>query len=132
MPGTYVVKDRSLAIVPREELRESIQLYHRDAFGDVLAELLDCRPERQVMYDMAQTYPLRWGHLVKIFAMLAGYTEKTESIQRSISYHLHQMSDAELLTELQKSLRTDPSLLTLLKDSNPPSAPQGEVPPDRS
>lgn len=80
----------------RDAIRESIKNYERTDFQVVLSELLDNRPDLDTIKKLARNSPTRWANVVKIFAMLSGYTEKTEATVKNVHYHMHEMSDAEL------------------------------------
>lgn len=100
MPDTS--SELAKRIVSREQLRESIQNYQRDAFGDILSELLENCPDIDTLKKYARNNPSRWAGMVRTFAALTGYTEKTEATVKNYHLHMHQMSDAELQLELDK------------------------------
>ena len=87
--------------VSRYELRERLEQYSRQPFGDVLHELLQCRPEREALAKWAERNPDKWAHAIEIFAKLNGYTEKTEHTE-NIFIHLSKMSDAHLRQALME------------------------------
>ena len=102
-------------IVTREQLRDALNQYSREPFGDVLEALLQARPSDEEMTKWARKDPAQWANAIKIFALLNGYTEKTESTTIHKHLHLHKLSDAELLQEAQKMIDSDPGLLEDLK-----------------
>jgi hypothetical protein len=106
-------QDRNL--VSREQLRDSLNQYSREPFGDVLEALLQARPSTEQLLLWARADPAQWANAVKIFSLLNGYTEKTESVSIHKHLHLHKLSDAELIQETQKMIAGDPSLLRDLR-----------------
>jgi ABC-type nitrate/sulfonate/bicarbonate transport system substrate-binding protein len=106
-------QDRNL--VTREQLRDSLAQYSREPFGDVLEALLQARPSTERLMQWAKEDPAQWANAIKIFSLLNGYTEKTESISIHKHLHLHKLSDAELIQETQKMIASDPSLVKDLR-----------------
>jgi hypothetical protein len=101
--------------VSREELRLAIEQYSRDPFADALSALLQARPSLERMVQWAGEDPLKWANAVKIFAILGGYTEKTETLHLHDHRHIHKASDAQLLQMMQEMVRQDPGLLEELR-----------------
>lgn len=102
-------------IVSRETLRDALNQYSREPFGDVLEALLQARPTTEQMLRWAASDPAQWANAIKIFSLLNGYTEKTETTTVHKHLHLHKLSDAELLQEAQAMIARDPGLLQELK-----------------
>jgi hypothetical protein len=100
--------------VKREDVRNELANYSREPFIDVLEALLQARPSPARLALFASEDPSKWAQAIKIFAILGGYTEKTESTHQHI--HLHKMSDAELVQATQDMISRDPSLLHELKN----------------
>ena len=100
----------------REELRLAIEQYSRAPFGDALEALLQARPTTQRLLQWAGEDPLKWANAVKIFAILGGYTEKTESLNVHLHANTAAMSDAQLMVALQQMVANDPKLLDELRD----------------
>jgi hypothetical protein len=101
--------------ISREDLRIALSQYSRDPFGDVLEALLQARPSTEQLLKWAASDPAQWANAIKIFSLLNGYTEKTESTTIHKHLHLHKLSDAELLQEAQAMIQRDPGLLQELK-----------------
>ena len=101
--------------ISREMLRDSLSQYSREPFGDVLEALLQARPSTEQMLKWAASDPMQWANAVKIFSLLNGYTEKTESISVHKHLHMHKLSDAELLQATQEMIAKDQSLLSDLR-----------------
>jgi hypothetical protein len=106
---------REQNIVSREELRASLEQFSRDPFADVLSSLLQARPSLERMLQWSGEDPLKWASAVKIFAILGGYTEKTETLHLHDHRHIHKASDAQLLQMMQEMVKQDPGLLEELR-----------------
>lgn len=94
--------------VSREQLREHIERSYRAPFKDVLATMMQCRPDAINIFQWANEHPDRWANAVAVFAKLAGYHEKIE-IEEHKHLHVHELSDAELLQRLSE-MRAEPQL----------------------
>src|SRR4051812_45426109 len=95
-------------IVSREELRSSLEQFSRDPFTDVLQAMLQARPSLERLVQWSGEDPLKWANAVKIFAILGGYTEKTETLHLHDHRHIHKASDAQLLQMMQEMVKQDP------------------------
>jgi hypothetical protein len=99
-PGLPITEKEADAIYSM--LLEEVSGYSRGGFQRVLASLLEASPSPARIKQWASHNPNKWAQMVKIFALLSGYTEKTESIITLETKHIISMSDAELLTRLQQ------------------------------
>jgi len=80
-----------------------------------LEALLQARPSTEQLLSWAAQDPAQWANAIKVFALLNGYTEKTESLSIHKHLHLHRLSDAELIQATQEMISNDPSLLADLR-----------------
>jgi len=88
--------------VMRDMLRRELETFSRAPFQGALVDLLEGKPSLEDIKIWAQASPDRWAQALTILARLSGYHEKREVIQ---SFHIliAEMSDAQLLSELEKS-----------------------------
>jgi hypothetical protein len=97
-PGSIAASKPPAATVRRRQLEglalfRALQRYDRTAFFEVLGLALDCGPTPEALRDFADTYPDRWGTLVKALAGVAGFTtDRTEAVTLDLS----KLSDSQL------------------------------------
>ena len=72
----------------------------RSPFREILSDLVQAAPKLQRFRQWARKHPDRWGQLVKTFAGLSGYADKTEHHTTGLLAVMH-MSDSQL----EKALR---------------------------
>jgi hypothetical protein len=113
MTGHSWPKDQNR--ISREELRSTLETFSREPFNDVLSALMQARPSTARLLQWAGEDPLKWANAVKIFAILGGYTEKTETLHLHDHRHIHKASDAQLLQMMQEMVKQDPGLLNELR-----------------
>ncbi len=85
-----------------EKIRGEVELMSRSPFRNLLADLLECAPDKDSLRAFAQKSPDRWAQAIAIAGRLAGYTEKTEtdvSVEINIA-SIKAMSDSQLIAEL--------------------------------
>lgn len=68
-----------------------------EPFVKELDKLLEVSPQVDKLTSFAEAKPLDWANMVKTFAGLAGYADRTEIKIAGILGHVHEMSDAQLI-----------------------------------
>ena len=79
----------------------------REPFVQELKRFLEAGPTDKALKQFAAQHPDRWSQMVSAFAKLAGYTERSESLNLNLIASLDSMSDVELenkLVEMQEEL----------------------------
>ena len=92
---TWLSRDN---LTTRQQLRDKLEQFSRTPFRDVVAHILQCRPDPLSIFEWACKHPDRWANAVAVFAKLGGFVD-----QQEISLTLvdpSQMSDAQLLQRL--------------------------------
>ena len=84
----------------RDEIMEVLMRYSREPFMQALAEVMECRPDKEDLMRFASKSPDRFFQAVAILARLSGFTEKLE-VTHNIHARVSTMSDAELDAELE-------------------------------
>ena len=82
-------------------LQDQFRAYSRSPFIEVLANLVNCEPEKSRLQEFANQYPDRWASAIKTMANLAGFHDKLE-VSGNITIELAQMGDAQLLGRLEE------------------------------
>lgn len=79
------------------EIQESLRALRLDPFVDFLATLFHNRPSPEDIAKYAKRRPDTWAVMVRTFAGLAGYNEKSVELKHTgVLGHIHAMSDAQL------------------------------------
>ena len=86
--------------LPPEEpasLKADLEALRLDPFVEFLATLFDNRPSPAAIAQCAKWRPDVWATMVRTFAGLAGYNDKTVELKHTgVLGHIHAMSDAQL------------------------------------
>lgn len=90
----------------RLDLVEKANMLSREPFREILADLLDCKPDLESLHEYANKSPDRWAQAVAIFSRISGYQDK-QVIEHEHNFyvHLREMSDVELKLEVSKRFR---------------------------
>lgn len=104
-----------VAAIPDKETRTDLfRQKSQEPFVAVLDHLLGAEPTQQRLREWAHERPDLWTGAVRNIAHLAGYSERSEVHHTGILGHIHAMSDAELLHELdavRKSYAVDAEVI---------------------
>lgn len=96
-----------VAVIPDKETRADLfRQKSQEPFVAVLDRLLGAEPTQQRLREWAHDRPDLWTGAVRNIAHLAGYSERSEVHHTGILGHIHAMSDAELLHELEAARKT--------------------------
>lgn len=68
-----------------------------EPFVKELDKLLEASPAPDKLTTYAENKPLDWANMVKVFAGLSGYADRTEIKLAGIVGHIHEMSDAQIV-----------------------------------
>jgi hypothetical protein len=74
----------------------------RTAFAEQLALVMMQRPTDARVKAFANKFPDRWANMIATFARLAGFTDRSESVNLHAFVSLQSLSDIELEAELSK------------------------------
>lgn len=85
-----------------KRLTQQFSGYDRSPFIAHLAEACGCLPSTDELRKFARKRPAQFAQYVATFAKLAGFTDRTESINLNVMTSLQSMSDIELEDELRK------------------------------
>ena len=85
-----------------DQIATELAVYGRAPFLEALVDLLEARPSPEAIKTLAEMRPDRWAQAVVMIARLAGYHDR-RAVVENINILIHQMSDAQLLAELEKS-----------------------------
>lgn len=80
-------------------IRSKLELYSRQPFLDLVAELMNAAPNYRDLLAFARERPDKWVAAISQAAKLAGFADRSE-VQHSVYVEVHQMSDSQLLDRL--------------------------------
>jgi hypothetical protein len=115
MRGASVpVRERPQTAGPQvETLARQIGALSRTPFADELTKLLGVHhPTDAAIKKFANRHPDKWMSMVSTAAKLAGYADKSESLNVHAILSIQNMSDAELEIELARSMALLGNIIT--------------------
>ncbi len=85
-----------------KRLTQQFSGYDRSPFIEHLAQACGCLPSPDELRKFARKRPAQFAQYIATFAKLAGFTERTESVNLTVITSLQSLSDIELEEELRK------------------------------
>ena len=82
----------------------------REPFVEELKRILEAGPSDKALRQFAAQHPDRWSQMISTMARLAGYTDKTESLELNFYLDLRNKSDMEVEQALEVELKRLDSL----------------------
>jgi len=115
----------------RDEIYSYLEEYNRGPFLQVLADFLECKPEKEAIEKMARAHPAEWTRALANVAKLAGFHDKLE-IEGNIHHDIGQLGDAALLDkldDLRREREEKPAIDVSYEDVTPASPEEKEETP---
>lgn len=88
----------------RQHILDQISVLAVEPFQEILADLLEARPDVDALKEFGKKSPDRWGQAVTMAGKLAGYKPDANLTVNNIYMRMPDMSDNELQMELERRL----------------------------
>lgn len=84
-----------------DEIHMHLESLQRTPFRELLAEYLDCKPDRDSIQSFANDYPDRYANAVKNLAALSGYQD-TVTHEHNYLVEIRNMSDSAIEARMRE------------------------------